>query len=309
MAFDGFDPRLNLGGFTALPNNFFDEVLPQIDNLAELKVLLATFRKTYGWISHIDQQTGQPVYKQQDAISYSQYEQMTGLSSPSISSGLDRAIKDGYMEKVSQGSYGGRGTTSVYKVKTKDNTTPPPRKTEPEPKPEPPVKPNIDTDKKPNGLATKDVEASKQDMLSELFGTKEDTSPQKPKKSGGRGSWKSKSRETWNCNDILSYYKDMYEIKFGEPFGLVSGKERSKCKSLCDEYTTPVVAQVADYLFGNRPSLGYLPQDAPNFHIFHGWFKAIYQSMTGGGKPSQPNMSVREFSETKHIDRKGVNTW
>lgn len=317
MAFNGFSPRLDLGNFTSLPNSFFDEVLPQIDNLAELKILLATFRKTYGWLSHIDQSTGRPVYKQQDAISYTQFEQMTGLSSPSISSGLDRAMKDGYIEKIVQGSYGGKGSTSIYKVKTKDDTVPPPRQEDkPEPPPVTPTQPKTFIDKekdkeKPNGLATKDVEftGSKQDMLKDIFGTTKQEEPPKTKKGGGKGSWKSKKRDTWNCNDLLAYYKDMYEIKFGESFGSISGKERAKCKAICDEYGTEVVAKTADYVFNNRNSLTFLPPDSPNFHIFHGWFKAIHQQATGTAKSRQPNMAVREFQQTKHTDRKGVNTW
>ena len=46
--FQGSRPRQNLSGFTAIPNEWFDEVMAKIDNLAEMKIVQALFRKTCG---------------------------------------------------------------------------------------------------------------------------------------------------------------------------------------------------------------------------------------------------------------------
>lgn len=323
--FEGFDPRLNLQGFTSLPNAFFDTVMAKIDSLAEMKIILAVFRKTYGWLSHIDQSTGQAVYKQQDAISYSQLEEITGMSSPSISSGLTRAISDGFIIKMIQGDYSGK--TSVYRVKMKGEDTPPPKDSGPDPTPESPQTPpdlkrekkilskedwedfgvNTETDNA-NGLATKEVEKndSKADILGDLFGPKtEDVPPKKKEKT--RGGWKTKTnREMWNCNDLLGYYKDMFEVTFGVSFGHISGKERSTCNLLIEGYGSKTVAQVADYLFKNYRTLAYLPKDAAHFSIFYGWFKTLHSDALG---LKQTDMKIREFDEDKHKGKDGVHGW
>lgn len=307
--FTGFDPRLNLSGFTALPNLFFDEVMAQVDSMAELKIILAVFRKTYGWLAGVDDK-GQPIYKQQDAISYSQLQDLTGMSSPSVSAGLTKAIDDGYIVKVEQGNH--LGKSSVYRVRLKEDGPPGDSgDREPLPEPEPP-KPSdtpkdiIETEiNKPNGLATKDVEnVSKADLLKDFFGGP--TEPEPTKKKKGASGWKSKNRELWNCNDLLSFYRDMFEVNYGISFGHITGKERANAKALCEGYGTETVAKVADYLFNNFGKLHYLPQDYPNFSIFYGWFKTLHADSLGLKKG---DMKTREYDETKHIDRKGVNTW
>ena len=52
--FEGFRPRTELEEFTCVPNEFFDEVMSKVDGY-ELKILLAIFRKTYGWAKRIDE--------------------------------------------------------------------------------------------------------------------------------------------------------------------------------------------------------------------------------------------------------------
>jgi len=77
--FKGFRPRAKLEQFTAIPNEFFDEVMKKVSG-NELKILLAIFRKTYGWVVGSDK-NGNPVYKTQDSISLSQFQELTGIKS------------------------------------------------------------------------------------------------------------------------------------------------------------------------------------------------------------------------------------
>lgn len=314
--FQGFQPRLNMQGFTQIPNEFFDQVLPEIDSLAELKILLATFRKTFGWLSHIDKDTGQAVYKQEDAISYSQFEKLTGLSSPSISSGLSKAIEDGYMVRTEEGTY--QGKSAVYRVKLKGEGPPPPDDSgDKEPTPPEPDFPDttlkiktdiiqidIEKDNMPNGLATKDVEDDKESILGDFFGQGQTEEAHTKKKT--KSTWKSKDKIAWNCNDFLSYYRDMYELTFGVNFGHITGKERANAKALCDAYGSETVAKVAEYTFKHYKTIHSLPKDNIHFSIFYGWFKTLYAEMNGLTKS---DMKTREFDEGKHIDRKDVLSW
>jgi hypothetical protein len=85
---------------TPVPDDFFDVLLARIDNLAELKVILYVIRRTFGFGKVVDR------------ISYSQFERGikttrgstevqldrgTGLSRPSIVSGLKKALAHGYL--------------------------------------------------------------------------------------------------------------------------------------------------------------------------------------------------------------------
>lgn len=64
-----------LPNYTQTPNAFFDEIMRDL-NESELKVFLAITRKTFGW------------KKSRDRISLSQIVEMTGLSKPSVLSGI-----------------------------------------------------------------------------------------------------------------------------------------------------------------------------------------------------------------------------
>jgi hypothetical protein len=320
--FEGFAPRLNLTGFTSLPNSFFDDVLKDIDSMAELKIILTIFRKTYGFVSHINEK-GEPVYKQQDSISYSQLQEITGLSSPSISSGLTKALEDGFIIKVEQGDYTGK--VSAYRVKIKGEDTPPDQGPGPEPKKPEPIKEwpperyvTMDdfnyTDKNANGLATKDAEPeddgefdSPADALEDLFGTKTEEEP-KPKKQ--KSTWKTKDRTKWNCNDLLSYYRDLYESTFHQPFGHITGRERANAKALCDGYGADIVSTVAKWTFSHYTAVQGFPQGPIAFGLFYAWFKTLYNE-TNGIKTNtiKPDMKGREFNPTKHSDKGDVNSW
>jgi hypothetical protein len=66
-----------------IPNAFFDEILPEIDTLSEMKVTLAVIRKTLGW------------HKEEDLLSYSQFERLTGLSNYGVTAGLKPMLARG----------------------------------------------------------------------------------------------------------------------------------------------------------------------------------------------------------------------
>src|SRR5512146_2617340 len=77
--FNGF----NVPEYTQAPNNLFDDLLPQIDSLSELKVLLFAIRKTLGW------------HQETDYISITQFCQGTGLSRQGVIDGIQACIKRG----------------------------------------------------------------------------------------------------------------------------------------------------------------------------------------------------------------------
>ena len=87
---------------TATPDEFFDIVLAEVDTLSELKVIAYTIRRTYGfkkaqdWISN-DQYVNGIVKKDGTRL-----DSGTGLSSPSVSDGLKRAVEHGYMVRSAQ---------------------------------------------------------------------------------------------------------------------------------------------------------------------------------------------------------------
>jgi phage replication O-like protein O len=63
--------------FTKVPNAFLDNHLNKITHLPELKITLAIIRKTIGY------------GKRSDIISYSQFEEMTGMTRPSVCDGIN----------------------------------------------------------------------------------------------------------------------------------------------------------------------------------------------------------------------------
>lgn len=80
----------NKPNYTQIPNFLLDVQLRNTSE-AELKVLLAICRKTFGW------------HKKIDVLSYSQLEELTGLSRRSVRNGIMRAIQDGYVKRYKHG--------------------------------------------------------------------------------------------------------------------------------------------------------------------------------------------------------------
>ena len=72
--------------YTQVPNLFLDEHMKDM-NKAELKVMLATCRKTFGW------------QKGRDRISLTQFEELTGLARSSVQEGITAAIERGVLRR------------------------------------------------------------------------------------------------------------------------------------------------------------------------------------------------------------------
>lgn len=294
-SFEGFRPRADLQNFTMVPNEFFDKVMAAVDSMAELKIVLAVFRKTYGWIDHIE--NGVPVYKIADNISYSQFKELTGLSDSAISDGIKKAIEHGLVVKLSTGTY--QGEASRYRLTQKgDEIQPPP--------PEPPK------EHKPSALlsvlkaedVTPDVDAKEQTLAELLSGgvasvtEEKDTKPPK----AGKKSFKEKPVQTWNCNDLLAYFSDRYRTFLGIPYGLVSGKDRKQAKELLDksDIETLSLVKAIDYYLKNYQNIDGLPKGFPSWAVFFGWRNSIIPlALVGQEKMAtgKKNMSVREYQQ------------
>jgi hypothetical protein len=303
--FHGFSPRPNLTGYTALPNEFFDEVLPNITSMSELKILLAVFRKTYGWVKAIDQNTGQPIYKLEDEISYSQFELLTGLSSTSIANGLDRAIKDKYLEKTQQGNYS--GTTSAYRVVTTDGSKPEP------PKPQEPQKDKQTRQQqqtanfkemygekeksfKPEPLKGFEPEttvrggrSSKQDLINDILGTPLLPEPEKEKK------------QTAPHAQFIKKWVGNYYSLFNTKYSSITGKEHGHIKHMLKDYDIDTLIKAMDFYFTNYKVMDGVPNDYPSIAIFFGFrHKIIPASIHGLIKPQpKKDRTGREFNEDK----------
>lgn len=83
--------RLPVPNHTQTPNLFFDEILPQVKSLAELKILLVIMRQTFGW------------HRPTDKLSLSQIETLTGLSRQSVVVGIESGIEHGWIERQAAG--------------------------------------------------------------------------------------------------------------------------------------------------------------------------------------------------------------
>lgn len=317
--FQGFPSRPNLQGYTAIPNVFFDEVLPQINNMSELKILLAVFRKTYGWVKEIDPNTGQPIYKLEDEISYSQFEQLTGLSSTSIATGLTRAQNDGYLEKVQQGNYS--GVTSAYRIVTSDGTKPKPQI--PQPPKEQPKKTQsqqasvqyltvddndvavpkrfgtsleeLTTGGQKEILETyqKELSPEKQDILGEIFGS---TSAQKPEP-------KKEKQSTPHQEFIRNWYRCYYATQ-NIQYPTITGKEHGHIKSLLKDFDITNLVKALEFYFTHyKEGIGTVPITPPSITIFYSWRTTIIPASQTGIVPkannNKPNRNSREFDEQK----------
>ncbi len=104
MKFQGYrSPRT-----TPTPNEFYDRVMADIDNLAELKVVLYVIRHTFGWGKFIDRisisQFVNGISKRTMVREGDTFREVriavdrgTGLSETSVRDGLKRAIEHGYL--------------------------------------------------------------------------------------------------------------------------------------------------------------------------------------------------------------------
>lgn len=314
-SFHGFPPRPNLTGYSAIPNSFFDEVLPKINNMSELKILLAVFRKTYGWVKEIDQNTGQPIYKLEDEISYTQFEKLTGLSSTSIATGLTRAQNNGYIEKVQQGTY--NGTSSAYRIVTTDGTKPKPQSPAPKQKEEPtapigftPQKLNLGDEevsvpKTIKGTSLADItgglvngkpappKSEKDQILDDIFGN---PPPQPEPKESQVTPHQQFIKEWYRC------YYSTQNIKYPNP----TGKEHGHIKALLKDYDIGTLIKAMEFYFNHyKEGIGTVPVTPPTLTIFYSWRTTIIPASVNGIVPkagNKQNRNAREFDENKWED-------
>lgn len=101
MVFAGFSKPTA----TVTPDELFDVIMPQIDNLAELKVTMYVVRHTLGyqraqdWIALSQFETGIVTTKPGRQAEQRRIDAGVGLSRPSIVAGLKAAVADGYLRK------------------------------------------------------------------------------------------------------------------------------------------------------------------------------------------------------------------
>ena len=304
--FKGFKPRQDLAGFTAIPNEWFDEVLAKIDNLAEMKIVQAVFRKTYGWVENWH--NGEAVFKIEDGISYSQFAELTGLSSASIAEGIKRAIEHGYIVQLKKGNFH-TSESSVYKIRTIADKLP----EKPLEKPALPTlesKPDITLDSK--AVPTLDSKAAltldskvtiettkekeiKKERHREVYSTND-----LPKSRGQKmfDSYKAKEIAEYNANDLCYYFSEKYQDAIGVKYGRILKKDRSQMKQLLDDYGADHVVKAIDYLVLNYHSL---IQGYPSIAVLYGFRNTIFPSAVKG---TAGKLSVRESRLTdKDIEK------
>jgi phage replication O-like protein O len=98
MSEKGYEPP----NYTQIPNTFLDNQMPVIQSLSELKVCLAVMRQTFGW------------HKEEDQLSISQLETLTGLSRPSVTDGVKAALAHQIITRRKEGN------TFFYRLNVKD---------------------------------------------------------------------------------------------------------------------------------------------------------------------------------------------
>lgn len=81
------DQRFDPPNYTQVPNRLLDEVMPEVESMAELKVTLAIVRTTIGW------------HERERLISLSRIQELTGLGRQSAQNGLAKALERGYVAR------------------------------------------------------------------------------------------------------------------------------------------------------------------------------------------------------------------
>jgi len=102
-------PPFGAPRFTQIPDVLFDEYLPGL-GLAELKVLLAIMRRTYGW------------RKPTDAISLSQLQKATGLSRKAVWTATNSLEEEGYIIVDRSTAPNGGTAINLYRLNMETDT-------------------------------------------------------------------------------------------------------------------------------------------------------------------------------------------
>lgn len=298
--FQGFKPRQDMTGYTCLPNEWFDEVLAAIDNLAEMKIVQAVFRKTYGWVVGFSE--GKPVYKKEDDISYTQFLKLTGLSTASVSEGIKRAMLHGYIIRVNAGSFGGsiKMETARYKIRTNEDTLPttPPSNETPVPTP---------------------VEPLENTVEKVIITVEPSNPPQKTREEfkfavSGKGSkvwdiYKAKAPADYNCNDLCYFFSEQYHAETNVPYSKITNKERKLMHELLEVYKPVELVTAIEHFVG---SFKLYIDSAPSISALYGFrtsimVNALNPSATKKVSVSQTTISDKDIGEGR---KKGeVNQW
>jgi hypothetical protein len=303
MPFNGFQPRANLTGYTSIPNEFFDQVLPNVETIGELKILLALFRKTYGWVSHIED--GTPVYKQEDSISYSQFQDTTGLSLGSIASGITKATEKGYITCIRVGGLG-KGS-STYRIRQLGEPITPHEDIPENPPENAPQRikeiPEVNYTPPVEITDEDEAEAEKEGVLAELLG---ETPQEKPPKKKKYNNFNSKAITSWNCNDLLSYFANRYKTFVGIAYPMITNKDRHLAKLLLatPDLNTLDIVKAIDYYLRNFKTIHGLPIGYPSWSVFYGWKNTIFPAaLVGEDKAAtgKTNTSIREYQEPTEV--------
>lgn len=80
--------RISEPNYTQSPNVFYDEILRDIDTLAELKVTDIIIRYTFGY------------HKDVAKLSYDEFQELTGMGRQAIASGIKAALERGTIERA-----------------------------------------------------------------------------------------------------------------------------------------------------------------------------------------------------------------
>lgn len=329
--FEGFKPRQDLVGFTAIPNEWFDSILASIDNLAEIKIVQTVFRKTYGWVESWE--GDKPIYKIEDEISYTQFAELTGLSTASISEGIKKAIAHGYIIQVKRGSFTTR-VSSSYRIrmagdkaqtleeigmiarptgvgnliasttldtKAKEEVIPTSKSKAKEALQS---KASITSSSKASlTLSSKGtietIEKERKDRGTHETPTltREVFSTEKVKSKKGKTQfekYKEKEIKDYHANDIGYYFSEKYESLIGYRYGKITNKDRSLMKQMIDMYSSETVVKGIDYLMKNYHTLidGY-----PSIPVLYGFRNTIIPSAEKGKTPSKLNVRETRLSE------------
>ena len=288
MGFDGFKPRQDLSGYTAIPNEWFDEVLKEVDNLAELKIVQIVFRKTYGWVVGWDTESQRPVYKLEDDISYSQFEELTGMSRASISEGIKRAVNHGLIVRVKRGEYKNM-TCSKYRIRMVGE--------EPD---------NIsEEDELEEATVVKEEPKLKERVEEEIKPeAKEEAKPKQKKSQYER--YRLKQPKDYNAVDMTYYFSDKYNETLKVWYGTVTQKDRTLMKQLITGYGAETVVKAIDWLMANYRKL---IDSYPSVAVLYGFRTTIFPSAQNVESVDKNDVRQSHITEEEVKAGGAVDTW
>lgn len=145
---------------TQTPNSLFDTALAEIKSYAELKVILAIIRFTFGW------------HKLKDKVSLSQIQKMTGLSRQGAQNGIELALEHEYIEREPDGQAFIYGLKLVNEVDQSTNLTSPRARQKPVKQVDQKLVNQVDTPKKGKEILTKESKPSAHAELMDFLSTK-----------------------------------------------------------------------------------------------------------------------------------------